>query len=61
MSGGEIIDPRRKLLSVFIDGQILRIPIEICDNCEEWKDFHNGSFTRGIGGEKILWLCGACK
>ena len=61
MSGGEIINPAAKIRTVFINDEIVRVPIEVCDNCEEWKDAHAGSYTRGIGGEKILWLCGECK
>lgn len=61
MKDNEIINPAAKIRTVFINDEIVRVPIEVCDNCEEWKDAHAGSYTRGIGGEKILWLCGDCK
>lgn len=57
----EAINLKTKIKTVFLDDIIVRIPVEFCDKCEDWKDLPFGSYQRGIGAEKIMWFCGDCK
>ena len=61
MSFVESINLKTKIKTVFIAGQILYIPVEFCDKCDDWKDLHAGYFQPGILGEKLMWFCGDCK
>ena len=61
MSFVESINLKTRIKTVFVDEQIIYIPVDLCDKCENWKDLHAGYFQRGIAGEKLLWFCGDCK
>ena len=61
MSFVESINLKTRIKTVFIDDQIIYIPVDLCDKCSDWKDLQGGYFQRGIDGEKLLWFCGDCK
>ena len=61
MSFVESINLKTRIKTVFIDNQIIYIPVDFCDKCADWKDLQAGYFQRGIAGEKLLWFCGDCK
>ena len=61
MSNAEIINPKTRIKTVFVDDQIIYIPVDLCDKCDAWKDLHAGYFQPGIAGEKLMWFCGDCK
>jgi hypothetical protein len=61
MSFVESINLKTRIKTVFVDDQIVYIPVDLCDKCDAWKDLHAGYFQPGIAGEKLLWFCGDCK
>ena len=61
MSFVESINLKTRIKTVFIDDQIIYIPVDLCDKCDDWKDLQAGYFQPGIAGEKLMWFCGDCK
>lgn len=64
MSGLHMELPDGRKLFIEVDGTIINendeIPVEFCDGCEKYQKTSEGHYVQRQG-EKILWLCQACK
>ena len=54
MSFVESINLKTRIKTVFVDDQIIYIPVDLCDKCDAWKDVHFGFFQPGIAGELVI-------
>jgi hypothetical protein len=44
------------------DGEVIaEYKIEQCDSCAKLKKLDAFGYTKGQGGEKLIWLCGDCR
>ena len=58
----EIYYPQSMIGKLFKNGEVIaEYPIEQCDSCEKLKKLDKFGYTKGQGGEKLIWLCGDCR
>ena len=58
----EIINPQTMMCKLMKDGEIVtEYPVDRCDKCEMIMRKDAFGWQKGIGGEKIMWFCGACR
>lgn len=64
MSGLHMELPDGRKLFIEVDGTVINendeIPVEFCDGCEKFQATTHGKYITNQG-EKLLWLCQACK
>ena len=58
----ELINPKTKICKLIKDGEVvLEYKMEQCDKCSLLAKLDEFGYTRGLGGEKLLWFCGSCR
>lgn len=58
----EIIYPQSMTAKLLQNGEVIaEYPIEQCDSCEKLVKLDKFGYTKGQGGEKLIWLCGVCR
>ena len=58
----ELINPHTKICKLIKDGEVVaEYKMEQCDRCSLLAKVDEFGYQRGLGGEKLLWLCGSCR
>ena len=58
----EILYPQEMKAKLLQNGEVIaEYQIEQCDSCEKLVKFDKFGYTKGQGGEKLIWLCGLCR
>jgi hypothetical protein len=58
----EVIYPQTMTAKLFKNGEVIvEYKIEQCDSCKSLKQLDAFGYTKGQGGEKLIWLCGLCR
>ena len=58
----ELINPKTKICKLIKDGEVVaEYKMEQCDKCSLLAKVDEFGYQRGLGGEKLLWLCGSCR
>ena len=58
----EIIYPQAMTAKLFKNGEVIaEYKIEQCDGCKKLLKLDAFGYTKGQGGEKLIWLCGLCR
>ena len=58
----ELINPKTKICKLIKDGEVVaEYKMEQCDRCSLLAKVDEFGYQRGLGGEKLLWLCGSCR
>ena len=58
----ELINPKTKICKLIKDGEVIaEYKMEQCDKCSLLAKVDEFGYQRGLGGEKLLWLCGSCR
>ncbi len=58
----EIIYPQSMTAKLLQNGEVIaEYKIEQCDGCSRLKKLDAFGYTKGQGGEKLIWLCGDCR
>ena len=58
----EILYPQSMTAKLLQNGEVIaEYPIEQCDGCEKLVKLDKFGYTKGQGGEKLIWLCGLCR
>ena len=58
----ELINPKTKICKLIKDGEVVaEYKMEQCDRCSLLAKVDKFGYQRGLGGEKLLWLCGSCR
>ena len=43
------------------DGSKTVMPVDQCDNCQEWVTRFGGLTIRDAGNDVVIWLCSRCR
>ena len=58
----ELLNPQTKTGKLLQDGEVIaEYKVEQCDSCSKWTKLDAFGYTKGQGGEKLIWLCGGCR
>jgi len=58
----EILYPQSMTAKLLQNGEVIaEYKIEQCDSCEKLVKLDKLGYTKGQGGEKLIWLCGLCR
>ena len=58
----ELLNPQTKVGKLLQDGEVIaEYKVEQCDGCSKWTKLDAFGYTKGQGGEKLIWLCGGCR
>ena len=58
----ELLNPQTKTGKLLQDGEVIaEYKVEQCDGCAKWTKLDAFGYTKGQGGEKLIWLCGGCR
>ncbi len=58
----ELLNPQTKTGKLLQDGEVIaEYKVEQCDGCSKWTKLDAFGYTKGQGGEKLIWLCGGCR
>jgi hypothetical protein len=58
----ELLNPQTKTGKLLQDGEVIaEYKVEQCDSCRKWTKLDAFGYTKGQGGEKLIWLCGGCR
>jgi hypothetical protein len=58
----ELLNPQTKVGKLLKNGEIIaEYKVEQCDGCSKWTKLDAFGYTKGQGGEKLIWLCGGCR
>jgi len=58
----EIIYPQSMTAKLLQNGEVIaEYKIEQCDSCAKLKKLDAFGYTKGQGGEKLIWFCGDCR
>jgi hypothetical protein len=58
----EILYPQSMTAKLLQNGEVIaEYKIEQCDSCAKLARLDEFGYTKGQGGEKLIWLCGVCR
>jgi len=58
----ELLNPQTKTGKLLQNGEVIaEYKVEQCDSCSKWTKLDAFGYTKGQGGEKLIWLCGGCR
>jgi hypothetical protein len=58
----EILYPQSMTAKLLQNGEVIaEYKIEQCDKCAKLTKLDAFGYTKGQGGEKLIWLCGGCR
>ena len=58
----EILYPQSMTAKLVQNGEVIaEYKIEQCDKCAKLTQLDAFGYTKGQGGEKLIWLCGGCR
>jgi hypothetical protein len=58
----EIIYPQSMTAKLLQNGEVIaEYKVEQCDGCAKLVKLDAFGYTKGQGGEKLIWLCGGCR
>ena len=58
----ELLNPQTKIGKLLRHGEVIaEYKVEQCDSCSKWTKLDAFGYTKGQGGEKLIWLCGGCR
>jgi len=58
----ELLNPQTMTGKLLQDGEVIaEYKIDQCDSCNKLLKSDAFGYTKGQGGEKLLWLCGDCR
>ena len=58
----ELLNPQTKVGKLLRHGEVIaEYKVEQCDSCNKWTKLDAFGYTKGQGGEKLIWLCGGCR
>jgi hypothetical protein len=58
----EILNPQTMTGRLYENGEIIaEYKIEQCDSCKKLVKLDPFGYTKGQGGEKLIWLCVDCR
>jgi hypothetical protein len=58
----EILNPQTMTGKLYQNGEVIaEYKIEQCDGCSKLLKLDAFGYTKGQGGEKLIWLCGDCR
>ena len=58
----EILYPQEMIGKLLQNGEVIaEYKIDQCDGCNKLLKSDAFGYTKGQGGEKLIWLCGACR
>lgn len=58
----ELLNPQTKVGKLLRHGKVIaEYKVEQCDSCSKWTKLDAFGYTKGQGGEKLIWLCGGCR
>ena len=58
----ELLNPQTMTGKLLQDGEVIaEYKLENCDSCSKIVKLDAFGYTKGQGGEKLIWLCGSCR
>ena len=58
----EMLNPKTMTAQLLKNGEVIaEYKVEQCDKCGKFSRLDAFGYTKGQGGEKLIWLCGGCR